>query len=90
MVSVQSDRGFHRLREYNDCLDDTNLSAQQKAVRRYQKTDYGRQKTYKAFLRYINKPYYCPICNKNILIKSKYLHVRSKNILRIAYTSIRI
>ena len=91
MVSVKGDRGFHRIREYNDGLDDTDLTSLQKAVKRYQQTEKGKQATKRyhqseggkqklseAQFRYQNKPYYCYICNMHILIKSKYLHFKSQ------------
>ena len=103
MVSVKGDRGFHRLREYDDDLDNTDLTAQQKAVKRYQQTEKGKQATKRyhqseggkqklneAQFRYQNKPYYCYICNKHILIKSIIYILNHKNILIIVYTSIRI
>ena len=46
MVSVKGDRGFHQIREYNDALDDTNLTSCQKARIRYFNTEHGRQKVY--------------------------------------------
>ena len=91
MTAVKGDRGFHRIREYNDGLDDTDLTSQQKAYKRYRQTEKGKQaeklyrrseggkhKLYEAQFRHINKPYYCYICDKHILIKSKYLHVKSQ------------
>ena len=91
MVSVKGDRGFHRLREYDDDLDNTDLTAQQKEFKRYRMTEKGKQaekryrqsrggkrKLYEAQLRFLNKPYHCDICDKNILIKSKYLHIKSQ------------
>ena len=96
MVSVKGDRGFHRIREYNDGLDDTDLTSYQKArkryfdtengrrevyeqIKKYQRTENGRKKQYEAILRYMNKPYYCSSCDKHILMKSKYLHLKSQN-----------
>ena len=35
MVSVKGDRGFHRKYEYNDGLDDTDMSPLKKAQIRY-------------------------------------------------------
>ena len=91
MVSVKGDRGFHRIREYNDGLDNTDLTSVQKAVKRYQQTENGKQATkryhqsergkhklYEAQFRYLNETYYCYICNQQILTKSKYLHVQSQ------------
>ena len=67
MVSVKGDRGFHRIREYNDGLDNTDLTSVQKAVKRYQQTEKGKQATkryqqsegekhklYEAQVRYLN------------------------------------
>ena len=112
MVSVKGDRGFHRIREYNDGLDETNLSSQQKAIIRYHKSEKdkqaikryfqsekgrqkmcemnkkyresekGRQKIYEAQKRYHNKPYYCSVCDKHILMKSKYLHLKTQKHLK--------
>ena len=52
MVSVKGDRGFHRIREYNDGLDDTDLTSYQKARKRYFNTENGRRKEYKQNKKY--------------------------------------
>ena len=43
MVSVKGDRGFHPIWEYNDGLDETDLTAQQKAFKRYRITEKGKR-----------------------------------------------
>ena len=85
MVSIKGVKGFIPL------LENIGTSPQQRyfktekgkialaaAYSRYHKTDNGRQKIYEANQRYNNKPYYCSICNKHMLIRSKYLHLKSQ------------
>ena len=95
MVSVKGDRGFHRIREYNGLDDTDLTSYQKarkryfntengrrkvyEQIKKYQQTENGRKKQYEAILRYMNKPYYCSSCDKHILMKGKYLHLKSQN-----------
>ena len=67
MVSVKGDRGFPRLREYDDDLDNTDLKAQQKAFKRYRITEKGKQ---------AEKRYRQSIGGKQKLYK--YLHIKSQ------------
>lgn len=70
MVSVKGDRGFHRIREYNDGLDETNLSSQQKAIIRYYNSEKGKQ-TLKRYLQSEKgKQKMCEMNKKNI-VKAK-------------------
>ena len=50
--------------------------------KKYRESEKGRQKIYEAQKRYHNKPYYCPVCDKRILMKSKYLHLKTQKHLK--------
>ena len=52
IVSIKGDRGFHRIREYNYGLDDTDLTSYQKARKRYFNTENGRRKVYEQIVKY--------------------------------------
>lgn len=49
---MKGDRGFHRIREYNYGLDDTDLTSYQKARKRYFNTENGRRKVYEQIVKY--------------------------------------
>ena len=89
MVSIKGVKGFVPL------LENIGTSPQQRhfktekgkiasaaACSRYHNTDNGRRKIYEANQRYNNKPYYCASCNMHLLIKSKYLHLKSQRHLK--------
>ena len=89
MVSVKGDRGFLRKYEYNDGLDDTDLSPLKKAQIRYFQTEYGKQKLKECqqrydhsdkgklrAKRYKNKTFHCDICDIDIKMVSKTDHLK--------------
>ena len=54
------------------------LQCQIDAQKRYVQTVNGRQHLNKAKKRYNDKPYYCSVCDKHLLMMSKFLHVKSQ------------
>ena len=57
--------------------------------KKYSDSILGRQKIYEAQKRYHNKPYYCSVCDKQMLMKSRYLHLKSqKHLKKILFSSI--